>query len=304
MKLWQARIGLIVVAIIWAFGYIATLDSLNHMNITQMQVFRFSISVLLLIVIFFKRIKAMNLRALLYGSVLGIVFFLAITLHSVALEYTSVSRNAFIVITNIIFVPILMKMFFKVKIQRHYIYGVLTMLVGFLFLIFGLDIFNIKESLYTLKSELNLNFGDLLTFISAFIFSVHIVLIGHFVSKEDPIKLVVVQLAWAAILSFIYSIIMKDPIFSIGSGVLIAALPAILYLGIGGAFGFAGQQVLQQHMPTSNVAIIFSSESLFATIFSVALGFEPFTSSLLIGAILITFGIIWTETGFNFKNKK
>lgn len=303
MKLWQARLGLLVIAIIWAFGYIATADSLNYMKITQMQVFRFGISVLILVIIFYKRVFQMNKRALFYGSILGVVFFIGMTLHSVALEYTSVSRNAFIIIFNIVFVPILMRIFFKVKIQRYYIYGLITMLFGFVFLIFGVDIFNLKESIIALRSELTLNFGDLLTFISAFIFAVHIVLIGHFVSKEDPIKLVVVQITWAGIFSFIYSIIMNDPIFSIDSTILIPALPAIIYLGVSGSIGFAGQLVLQQYMPSSNVAVIFSTEALFAALFSITLGFEPFTSSLLIGAILITFGLIWTETGFKFKEK-
>lgn len=304
MKMWQARVGLLFVAIIWAFGYIATLDTLNYMSITQMQVFRFGLSVLLLVIVFHKRLRTINKRAVIYGIILGVVFFVSMTMHSVALEYTTVSKNAFIVILNIVIVPIIMYFAFKVKIQKYYIYGVMTMILGFGFLIFGIDIFNLGYSLQNLGSQMSLNFGDLLTFISAFIFALQIVLIGYFVTKEDPIQLVTIQLLCACVFSYLYSLVVKDPVFSMDSALIIGALPSIVFLGIAGAFGFAGQLVLQQYMPSSNVAIIFSTESLFATLFSVALGLEPFTSALLIGTVLITLGIIWTETGFNFKNDK
>lgn len=305
MKMWQARVGLLIVALIWAYGYIATAETLKFMSVTQMQVLRFSISVILLCLVFHKRLKKISMKTLVYGVSLGIVFFASMTIHSAALETTTVSKNAFLVVLNVVFVPIIMYFIFKVKIKPYFAFGVLTTLLGFFVLVFNVDILNLGASLASLRSEANLVLGDYLTILAAFIFAVQIVMIGHFVTRDDPINLVIIQLACAAIFSIIFCLINNEPIpiIQMDSEVLMSALPAILYLGCSGCFAFAGQLVIQKYVPASNTAVIFSTESLFAAVFSVFLGLEPFTNGLLVGAIVITIGIIWAETGFKFDEK-
>ncbi|MDF9867628.1 drug/metabolite transporter (DMT)-like permease [Bacilli bacterium PM5-3] len=306
MKLWQARASLLIVALIWAFGYIATAETLKYISVTQMQVVRFAISVILLCIVFRKRLKLMNKRTVIYGICLGLVFFVSMTIHSVALETTTVSKNAFLVVLNVVFVPLIMYVVFKVKIKWYFVSGLITMIIGFFILVFNIDIFNLASSLASLQGQSTLVLGDYLTIFAAFVFAMQIVMIGYFVTKEDPINLVIIQLSCACIFSLIYCIINKEaiPFISLDSNLLASAFPAIAYLGISGCFAFAGQLIIQQYVPASNVALIFSTESMFASVFSVLLGLEPFTSGLLVGAIVITTGIIWAETGFKFNSEE
>ncbi|MDL2211944.1 DMT family transporter [Erysipelotrichaceae bacterium OttesenSCG-928-M19] len=302
MKPWQARIGLLAVAIIWAFGYIATAETLKYMSVTQMQVIRFTITALALCIVFHKRLKKITKQTVFFGLALGIVFFASMTIHSEALETTTVSKNAFLVVMNVVFVPIIMYVVFKTKIRSYFAFGVATMIIGFFILVFNVDIFDLANSLASLKSQANIVLGDYLTIIASFIFAMQIVMIGYFVTKDDPINLTIIQMATAAFLSIGYCLVTKQPIplINLDTASWLPGLWAFLYLGIFGCFAFAGQIVIQKHIPASNVALIFSTESMFASMFSVLLGLEPLTTGLIVGAIVITTGIVWAETGFKF----
>lgn len=301
MKPWQARVGLLVVAIIWSIGYIATDEAIRYISVTQMQVFRFGLGVIILCIIFHKKLKKITKQTVVYGVSLGLLFFFAMTIHSAALETTTVSKNAFLVVLNVVWVPIIMYVIFKTKIEKYLIFGVITMIVGFFILVFNIDVFNLSKSLADVKSQANLVWGDYLTLFSSVIFAGHIVLIGYAVRRDNAINLVIIQLTTAAILSLLSCIINNEPIIGIDPKAFSLALPAVLFLGISATVGFTGQIAFQKFLPASNSAIIFSTESLFATLFSVIIGLEPLTSGLFLGGLIITFGIIWAETGFKFK---
>lgn len=306
MKLWQARLGLLGVALLWALGYIATNQAIQYLSVTQMQIVRFAITIFLLCLVFHKRLKKITKKTVILGTLLGLVFFVGMTVHSVALETTTVSKNAFLVVFNIVFVPIIMYFLFKIKLKPYFVLGIITMIIGFFILVFNIDVFNLANSLAFLKTQAYLVLGDYLTLIASFVFAVQIVMIGYFVTKDDPINLVIIQLICAGLFSFIYCLIFQEaiPFINLKFEVWHLALPSVLYLGIAGCFAFVGQIIIQKYVPASNVALIFSTESLFATIFSVLLGLEPFSMGLLIGGIIITIGIIWAETGLKFGNNK
>lgn len=303
MKPWQARIGLLVVAVIWAIGYIATDLAIVHISVTQMQVYRFTTGALILCIVFHKKLKKINKRTIIYGVSLGLLFFSAMTIHSAALETTTVSKNAFLVVMNVIWVPVLMYLIFKTKIEKHLIFGVVVMIIGFFILVFNIDFFNLSSSITSLKGEAKLVWGDYLTLFSSIIFAAHIVLIGYSVRRDDAINLVIIQLTTAALLSLISCLIKGEPILNIDQATFNAALPPVAYLAISSAIGFSGQIAFQEFLPASNSAIIFSTESLFASLFSVMIGLEPLTSGLVFGGVIITLGIVWAETGFDFKEK-
>lgn len=302
MKLWQARVGLLIVSLIWGMGYIATDESIKHVSVFQMQVFRFGISALILIIVFFKTMKKIRLRAIIYGILLGIVFFAAMSLHSAALETTTVSKNSFLVVLNIVFVPIIMYLLFKVKVHSYYFYGVIMMFIGFFILLF-INFSNIAGSFTDIAGQAHLVLGDYLTIIAALVFSIQIIMIGLFVQKENAIILVTIQLLTTSIISLIYCLVLGESVLIVTQPEFIAAFPAILFLGVAGCISFGGQIYIQKFLDPSDVSVIFSTESLFATIFSVMLGLEPLTMNLAVGAIIITIGIIWAETGFKFKKK-
>lgn len=304
MSKWKVRLGLLFIAIVWAYGYIATADVLKIMNATQMQFLRFFLATIALSLIFHNKLKSIKQTTLVYGCILGLIFFGGMTMHTAALETTTVSKNSFLVVTNVVFTPLLAFVMFRERIKRYLIPGLIIMLSGFFILVFKINFFKLSASFVQLQAETNLVLGDYLTLGSAVFFSFQIVLIGRFVRKEDPILLVILQMGCACVLALVYCLLSNDPIplFTMDNALLMSNIPALLYLTFGSCVGFSLQQILQKYASSTETALIFSTESLFATILSVLLGYEAFGSYLVIGGILITVGIIGAETGFKFKD--
>ncbi|MDF9867627.1 drug/metabolite transporter (DMT)-like permease [Bacilli bacterium PM5-3] len=304
MKTWQANICLVIVAMIWGAGFVATEQALKFLEPLQMQIFRFGIAALIVTVVFFKRLKNASKQSIIYGSIIGLVFFIAMTFQTFGLTDTTVPKNAFITVTNVVWVPLISFIIFKIKPKAYLLYGIIVMLVGFFFLIFEVDIFNLSSSLASLSSQMNVTFGDFLTLICAIAFAAHIILGGRFVKDEDPITILIFQLYVSTILSIVLSCFMEGSPLNIEPSNLVSALPSLTFMAVfSSVISFALQLIAQQYVPAANTAVICSTESLFASIFAVLLGSVPLTSSLVISSFVITIGIIWAETGFKFKEE-
>lgn len=302
MKVWQANTLILFAAIFFGLGFVATDVSIQYMSPLQMQAIRFCLSSLICLVIFYKKWTKASKASIIKGCLIGVAYFFAITAQNYGLESTTVPKNAFITVTNMAWVPLIGWLLFKKKPAAHIWYGIILMLIGFAFLIFDIDIFNLEHSLANLESQMNLTFGDFLTLVCSFGFAIHLIISDLFVQDEDPITLLIFQLITSSVLSLVFTYLVDGSLTQIPLENFKAAFLPILFMAIFPticSFGF--MLVAQQYVSASNVAIICSTESLFATLFAIILGNTPFASSLLIGGVIITIGIIWAETGFKFK---
>jgi drug/metabolite transporter (DMT)-like permease len=105
--------------------------------------------------------------------------------------------------------------------------------------------------------------GDWLQLAGAFVWGVHVLLVGFFASRHDPLRLALVQFITCAVISLLLALIFEE----IQWQSIIAAGPAILYGGVFGvAIGFTLQVVAQKDAIASHAAIILSLEAVFAAI--------------------------------------
>ena len=73
MRKYIGEIGLIITAIIWGSGFVASAVSLEYYTPYQILAGRFLIGVLILAIVFHKRLKTIKKSTLIKGSILGIV---------------------------------------------------------------------------------------------------------------------------------------------------------------------------------------------------------------------------------------
>ena len=250
-------------------------------------VLRFTLSSILMGIIFWKRLVKIKLQDLKAGVVIGIFLFLAFLAQTIGLQYTTVSKQAFITASNVVMVPFI---YWFVSKKNPDIYEIIAAILCFI----GIGILSLEGSL-------SISLGDGLTFICAIFFALHIISIGIYSKNHDPIILSVVQFAVAAILSFISGIIFKINFAPITKEI---GMP-ILYLAVVGTIiGFGIQNVAQKYTTSTHAAIILSLESVFGSFFSVILLGEKFTFRLFLGCIIIFLAIITAETKWNFLNNK
>lgn len=300
MKKWQANLGLLLCSILWGIGFIATDIALEVMTPFVMQTFRFAIAASLLTLLFFKRLMSIGKEVLIAGSLTSLVFVVAMSLQSYGLVFTTISKSAFFTVTNVVWVPLILFIIYKTRISKSVLYGILIMLLGFIFLIFQVDVFDFRHSLLMFEGQMFLNFGDFLTIACAILFAVHIILTGIYARRYDNIQLLTVQMWGAAIFSFVCVFVFDDGNFTFNFKSLFACIIMGVFSSI---IAFGLQIACQKNADTSQAAIILTTEAAFATVFSVLLGREYFYSGLVLGGILILSGVIIGETELSFLRK-
>jgi drug/metabolite transporter (DMT)-like permease len=179
---------------------------------------------------------------------MGIALALGINLQQVGLLFTSVTNAGFITGLYVIVVPLL-------GLLLGHKTGMGTWL-GCVLAVIGMFLLSVGDNFQVAS-------GDWLQLIGAFVWGGHVILVGLFASRHDPIRLAFLQFATCSVISLILAVIFEP----IALDSIIAAGPALLY---GGVFavgvGYTLQVVAQKHAIASHAAIILSLEAVFAAI--------------------------------------
>lgn len=182
------------------------------------------------------------------GLLLGAVLFVAINLQQVGLLGTSVSNAGFITGLYVVLVPVLMRLGgAQVSLQ---VWCAVALATAGLYLL-------------SVKADATIAPGDWLQLGGAFVWAVHVLLVGYLARRHDPLRLSVLQYLVAGGLSLLAAAWRE----SITLDGLVLAAGAIAWggiLSIGVAYTL--QVIVQRDALASHAAIIYSSEGLFSAL--------------------------------------
>lgn len=283
---------LLLVAIIWGSGFIGSQMALDAQLSSAFIMFvRFAIATLIIGVVFFKDLKKNLKREHLKGGILiGLFLFLAFYVQTVGLKYTTPSNNAFITASNVVMVPFIWWVISK---KRP---SIKIFVSSFLCLI-GIGILSLNFS-----QGFSFQVGDLLTLLCAFLFACQIVATGILAKQMDAKVVVFLQFAVATVCGFIMFMLTDRNFTAFASP---KGMAAVIYLGVfSTCLCYFLQTTAQQHVDSSKAAIILATESLFGTIFSVALGYDRLTINMVVGGMIILASIILPELQLSKKVEK
>jgi len=285
-----ASLGLIFTTLIWGFAFVIVKNSLDYVPPIYMLAFRFTIAALVLPFIFLKKIKKIDLKYILNGSLLGFFLFAAYAFQTIGCQYTTAGKNAFITTIYVILVPFFNWIFTK---KRPDLYAVAAAVLG----ITGIG-------LLSLQGDLSVNKGDLLTLVCGFCYAIHIVFIARFTEHQDPVILTIIQLASAAVFSWIFAPL-YDGAFPLSALQNPSVVFSMLYLGLMSTMAaFLFQTVCQKYVPPSTAALLLSLEAVFGVFFAWILLKEYLTIRMAFGCILIFTAVVLAETHFDFLKRR
>ncbi|MDL0297573.1 DMT family transporter, partial [Clostridioides difficile] len=239
--------------------------------------------------LFFKQIRAnMGKKLLKAGGILGIFLFLAFTVQTIGLMYTTPSKNAFITAANVVIVPFIGFILYRRKLDKIGIISSLVALIGI--------------GILSLEADFSINFGDFLTLICSFGFAFHIFFTSEFAKDNNPMALTAIQFTVA----FLMSVVVQTFAGQLKMEAELSGYMGTMYLAVfSTTIGFLFQTICQKRVDGTRTAIILSTEAVFGTIFSIIILKELITAKLVIGSILIFVAIITAETKLSFlKSKK
>lgn len=279
MSKYVGEISLVITAIIWGSGFVASAVALDHYTPYQILAGRFFIGVLLLSMVFHKKIMTIKKSVLIKGIILGGILYIAFVLQTVGLQFTTPSKNAFLTAVNVVIVPFIGFVIYKRRLDVFELTGAVIAVIGI--------------ALLSLQFSGKVNIGDVLTLLCAFAFAFHIFYTARFVKNEDAIVLTLIQMGTAATIGFIVMLSKGELSFSLES----SALMPLVYLGVfSTTIAYLLQTVAQKYVTETKAAIVLSTEALWGTLFSVILLSELLTFRMGMGAVLILVAIIIAET--------
>jgi drug/metabolite transporter (DMT)-like permease len=291
IRTWQADLLLLAVTAVWGatFPVVKNATDLAAGGVPTYWFLaaRFSLAALLLGVVFWRKLKAAPLKTWLAGTLVGSFLFAGYAFQTFGLALTTSAKAGFITGLCVVMVPVLAVVWLKRKPLPGAWLGVGTATLGL--------------ALLSLNANLMPTYGDLLVFLCAIGFALHIAAVSRYAGPHDPTALAVIQIAVAAVFSWGLHLWDKGTLAPGVPGVQWFTGPAHVVVAwlicgvLATAAAFLLQNVLQPYTTPTHTALIFSAEPVWGAIFSYLLLGETLNVRGYIGGALILAGMLLAE---------
>ncbi len=307
---WIGMLLLFTAAAVWGFAFSMQAKAAEWLGPLSVNGIRYLIAALFLIpcILLFDRGTGRRLlsrqngrlclditkREWLGGSLSGIILFVATNFQQlgIAEEETGAGKAAFITALYVVLVP-LMGLFRKKRPGFTVWLGIGIAVLGFYLLTADLAPFaGLSGLLSMLGNSFHFVTGDLLVFVCAIIFALHVTVIDIFSPNTDGVRLSFVQFLTAGVISLPLFLLIEAPdAAAIGQAVL-----PLLYLGIfSSAVGYTLQILGQKRVNVSVAPMILSLESVFGVIGGAILLGEKLSAVQYIGCATVFAAVILSQ---------
>ena len=211
------------------------------------------------------------------GVACGLLLFAASSLQQIGIQYTTAGKAGFITAFYIVIVPVL-GIFLRKKIGWKVWTAVVIALAGLYFLCIT-DRFTVGK-------------GDILIFMCAMVFSLHILVIDYFSPKVDGVEMSCIQFFVCGIASMPFMFLLETPKL----GAMIEGWMPLLYAGVlSCGVAYTLQIIGQKNVNPAVASLILSLESCFSVLAGwVVLG-ERLSVRESVGCVLMFAAIILAQ---------
>ncbi|WP_379132566.1 DMT family transporter [Paenibacillus sp. sgz500958] len=285
-----ADLSLLLVAMMWGCTFLIVQGAVKVLPPLAFNSIRFTGAALLLALItavFYRgEWSKISWKMVRHSLLLGLFLFLGYAFQTVGLLYTTTSNTGFITGLSVVLVPFLSLALLKQSISRYTWLSAILAAVGLYLLAFA-------------GSAMSLNKGDALVLLCAVAFALQVAYTGVYAPRYPALPLAALQLACVGILSIAGSLLFEGVAPLAGAGQLIGK-PDVLWallvsIGPTSAFAFWIQTACQKYTTPSRVAIIYSTEPVFAAFTGLVFGGERLGASAALGCLCILAGMLIAE---------
>lgn len=266
----SASILLAAVIIARATSYYFIKIGMEGLDVFNLLAVRFFVAVLLLALLFNKRLHPMKKSTLIHGTILGVVFFILM-----ALKTSPSSTVSFLENTSIVLVPLLIAITTRTLPKASAIFGVAITILGVGFLTYTPGNFALTR-------------GEIFALSAALSYAVVILLTARFAEKDDPFQLGFLQILWIFLLSTFATFLTETPRWpETHVEWTVVLVLAVVCTG----FGFTLQPVAQRHTTPERAGMFCALNPMCATIMGITLLGETLSSYKVAGILCIVTGL-------------
>lgn len=275
-KTYWAIIALFGVTFAWGASFVLMKDAINEQPVFDFLATRFTLATLVMIAIRPQVLKAIDKKLLFRGTILGVMLGLAYITQTIGLDLTTAAITGFLTGLYVIFTPILFWIIYRKKVQGRVLIGSITAFIALLFISFN---------------GFSLDAAQVWLIACAVLFAGHIVGLSVWSTAKDIYPLTVIQLGAGSVVCWMGALAdgyQPPPNASVWGVVVFTAVFAT-------AAAFLVQTWAQSIMDPSRVAIILTTEVIFAAAIAVAVGQEVLALRVVIGGALMVFAMLIVE---------
>lgn len=267
-KLQMAPWALLTVAMAWGLAFVIMKDAIERQSVNNFLFTRFSLAVVVMVLIRPQVIKLIDKDLIMRAGAAGLFLGGGYIFQTLGLARTGAAITGFVTGLYIVLTPLFASIILRQRVNRFTWSCIAIATIGLALLsIHGWSV----------------GFGELLIFISAILFALHIIALSNWSSGRDTYAMTVVQLAMCALLTGVASIpggYSPPPDFGVWSVVVFTAIFATV-------IAFIIQTWSQAHMSPTKVAVILTMEVVFAALFAIIFGGESLTLQSAIGGVMV-----------------
>lgn len=270
-------LSLILGTFFWGTTFILVKETINLIPINYFLFIRFGLATCCLLPILLYNHQFITKSIILHGFILGSILFASYYFQTVGLYFTSPANAAFITGLNIIFIPIIGKQLFNLRIIKTEWIAVLISLIGTILLLFDFQNFSI-------------NFGDAIILLTAITVALHVLLTEKYI-HHNLYLILFIQFFTMTLWGGLFNLFSEPPeITWYSNNIIIFTLFVTVLLAT--IFAFSAQLYAQKkNISPSIIGVIFALEPVFALIIDIIVGNVPNFLSL-IGMFIIFFSIL------------
>lgn len=265
--------ALLAVAAVWGISFVWMKDILDQQDVFSFLFCRFILAATIMVLSRPKLFRNLNRNLIFKGMFAGLALGTGYIFQTLGLDRTTPAITGFVTGLYVVLTPLIALIVFGDRITKVAWFYISLATIG-------LGVLSI--------SGWKVGIGELLVLISALMFAIHIILLSRWSKGLDPFLLTFVQLFTCAIVAgvpTVFSGFTPPPDNQTWGVVLFTAIFATF-------IAFIVQTWSQARISAVKVAVILTTEVVFAALFSVALGFEPLTIRIVLGGSLILTAMI------------
>lgn len=242
-------------------------------------------------ILFHRQLRKATWSEIKIGLLVGLVNFCGYYLRTTGLRYTTPAKSSFITVSYVILTPILLWFFWHERPKRRIILAVPLSLLGMAILT------GVTSSHWSLQS------GDLITFLSALFWALQIIIFGKYASHASSPWITIILIG-------LVQVVCGTPLAltverqSLSHVHWLQALIPLVIIAIVITFVARGIQIrAQQYTDATSASLILMTESFFASVTSILLGYDHLSMNLVIGGALILVANAIMQVDFNNRSK-
>ncbi|WP_036920861.1 DMT family transporter [Propionicicella superfundia] len=265
---------------VWGSTFFLIRDLVKIMPTLDFLSVRFTIAAVVMVALFWRHLRRLTRRDWLAGALIGGLYGAAQILQTFGLERTSATMSGFVTGLYVVFTPILAALVFRDRLGGAVWTAVALSLAGL-------------ATLSLQPGGLQFGPGEWLTLASAIVYAAQILATGRWSTVSNATGLAVVQTMTIAAMTTVVAAPDGYILPTSSTHWIVIAYMAL----IAGAGAVWAQTWAQARIAPARAAVLMTTEPLFAALFAIGIGGEPFTLRVVVGGLLIVSAMYVVELG-------